>query len=410
MEVYLDNVSTTRPHLEVVEAMLPYLRDNFGNPSNQHHIGQAVRKAVSEAREKVSGLIGAKNPDEIIFTSSGTEANNFALKGVALANQKKGNHIIVSSIEHFSVLHSAKTLEKLGFKVTYLPVDAYGRVNPKDVQEAITKETILVSIQLANPEVGTIQPISEIAEIIRKKSKIRNPQSAIRNPHTKYLAKQQSEILFHTDAVAAVGIMDVDVERLGVDLLSLSGHQFYGPKGVGALFVRQGTRIIPMFDGGIQERGRRPGTENVPAIIGLGKIAEIAKREMNDWAGHILKLRQRLLKGLQERIEDISLNGHLDLRLPGNLNIGVRYVEGESLLILLDMEGIAASSGSACTSQALKSSHVLAAMGVDAIKAHGSLLFSLGRENTEEEIDYVLEKLPPVVKRLREMSPLGSKK
>lgn len=384
MEVYFDNVSTTKPHPEVVEAMIPYLRDNFGNPSNQHHIGTAARKGVSQAREQVAALIGS-TPDEIIFTSSGTEANNLALKGVALANQKKGKHLIVSSIEHFSVLHTARTLEKWGFEVTYLPVDSYGMVNPGEVASAIRDDTILVSIQHANSEVGTIEPIAEISEILRER---------------------KSEILFHTDAIATAGIIDVDVERMGVDLLSLSGHQFYGPKGTGALFVRQGTRITPLLDGGIQERGRRAGTENVAGIVGMGKAAEIAKQEMNNWSQHILKLRQRLFTGLNERIDHISLNGHPDLRLPGNLNIGVEFVEGESLLILLDMEGIVASSGSACTSQALKSSHVLKAMGVHPVQAHGSLLFSLGRENTEAEIDYLLEKLPPIVKRLREMSPL----
>jgi cysteine desulfurase len=390
MEVYLDNVSTTQLHPQALEAMLPYLRDNFGNPSNQHHIGTVARKAVSQAREQVAALIGGI-PDEIIFTSSGTEANNLALKGVAFARQQKGKHLVVSSVEHFSVLYSARTLEKQGFEVTLLPVDSYGRIEPGEVASAIRDDTILVSIQQANPEVGTIQPIVEIAEIIREKSEIRNPQSAI---------------YFHTDAVSTTGIIDVNVEKLGVDLLSLSGSQFYGPKGAGALFVRQGTRITPMLEGGIQERGRRAGTENVAGIVGLGKAAEIAKQEMGNWAEYILKLRQRLFTGLNERIDYVSLNGHPDLRLPGNLNIGIEFVEGESLLILLDMEGIVASSGSACTSQALKSSHVLKAMGVDTVQAHGSLLFSLGRENTEAEIDYLIEKLSPIVERLRGMSPL----
>ncbi|MBU1600079.1 cysteine desulfurase [bacterium] len=382
MDVYLDHVSTTRMHPEVLEAMMPYLRDNFGNPSNQHHIGQASRKGISQAREQVAALIGA-DTDEIIFASSGTEANNLALKGVALANQQKGKHIIVSSIEHFSVLHSARTLEKMGFQITYLPVDASGLVNPADVEKAITTQTILVCVQLANPEVGTIEPIEAISRITSSKG-----------------------VFLHTDAVAAVGIMDVDVERLGVDLLSLSGHQFYGPKGAAALFVRKGTRITPLFDGGIQERGRRAGTENVAGIVGLGKAAEMAKDQMCAWAEHILALKQRLWQGINKRIEHVCLNGHPDLRLPGNLNFGIRFVEGESILILLDMEGIMASSGSACTSQGLKSSHVLKAMGVKPVDAHGSLLFSLGRENTPAEIDYVLEKLPPIVKRLREMSPL----
>lgn len=386
MEVYLDHISTTKPHPDVIEAMMPYLRDNFGNPSNQHHIGQVAKKGINWAREQVCALIGATHPDEIIFTSSGTEANNLALKGVAEANQKKGKHIIVSSIEHSSILNPAKTLEKWGFKITYLPVDSYGLINPKDVEEAITDQTILVSIQLANPEVGTIQQIEAISEITLSK-----------------------DVLFHTDAVAGVGIIEVDVEKLRVDLLSLSGHQFYGPKGVGALFVRRGTKITPLFDGGIQEKGRRAGTENVPAIIGLGKAAELAKNEMHNWAKHILKLRERLFTGLSNRIEQISLYGHPKLRLPGNLNIGIKFVEGESLLLLLDMEGIVASSGSACTSETLKSSHVLRAMGVSPIQAQGSLIFSLGRENTEAEIDYVIEKLPPIVQRLRDISPLYKK-
>lgn len=382
MEVYLDNVSTTRLHPEVLEAMLPYLQDNFGNPSNQHHIGARARKGVSQAREQVAGLIGS-TPDEIIFVSSGTEANNLALKGIAFAKRQKGKHLVISQIEHFSVLYSAKTLEKEGFEVTYLPVDAYGRVNPDDVSAAIRDDTIIVSIQHANSEVGTIQPIEAIAEIT-----------------------QQRDVIFHTDAVATTGHMEVDVKRLGVDCLSLSGHQFYGPKGVGALFVRQGTRITPLLDGGIQERGRRAGTENTAAIIGLGKAAELAKLEMNNWANHILKLRQQLFTGLKQRIDHLYLNGHPELRLPGNLNISIKFIEGESLLILLDMEGIAASSGSACTSAALKSSHVLKAMGTDAIQSQGSLLFSLGRENTEAEMDYVIAKLPPIVERLRRMSPL----
>jgi len=284
-------------------------------------------------------------------------------------------------------LHTAKTLQKFGFEVTYLPVNSYGMINPEDVAKAVRKDTILVSIQHANPEVGTIQLIPEISEIIREKS----------------------EIYFHTDAVATTGIIDVDVEKLGVDLLSLSGHQFYGPKGIGALYVRKGVRIMPLFDGGIQERGRRAGTENVAGIVGLGKSAEIAKKHMHLWAEHILKLRERLFEGIKQQIDYIRLNGQPDLRLPNNLNISIKFVEGESLLILLDMEGIVLSSGSACTSVALKSSHVLKAMGVSPVDAAGSLLFSLGRENTQQEIDYVLEKLPPIVKRLREMSPLYKK-
>jgi cysteine desulfurase len=382
MEVYFDHISTTPLHPEVLEAMLPYLKKNFGNPSSLHRFGSEAKKAINKAREDVALLIGSDN-DEIIFTSSGTEANNLALKGVALAYQGKGRHIVVSSIEHFSVLHAARTLEKWGFKVTYLPVDFYGLVDPDDVSKAVSDETILVSIQLANPEVGTIQPIEEISEITRSKN-----------------------VLFHTDAVAAVGNIEVDVEKLGVDLLSLSAHQFYGPKGVGALYVRKGVRIVPLFDGGIQERGRRAGTENVAAIVGLGKAAEITRQNMKRWTNHILGLRKRLFAGLRDKIEELYLNGHPDLRLPGNLNITVKYVEGESMLILLDMEGIMASSGSSCASYALKSSHVLKAMGIDPVNAHSSLLFSLGQGNTEEEVDYCVEKMVSIVKRLRGMSPL----
>jgi cysteine desulfurase len=374
-------------HPDVFQAMIPWLQTEFGNPSNQHHFAKAPRKAIGEAREKVAGLIGAEDPNEVIFTSSGTEANNLALKGVALAKKERGKHIIVSSIEHFSVLHAARTLERWGFDVTYLPVDRFGLVRPRDVADAITDQTILVSIQLANPEVGTIQPVGEIGEIVHEKG----------------------EISFHTDAVAAIGVIDVDVQKLCVDLLTLSGHQFYGPKGTGALFVRRGTRLLPLFDGGIQERGRRAGTENVAGIVGLGRAAEIAKEKRESWSSKVLQLRQRLFSGLKKRIDHLDLNGHPTLRLPGNLNVSVKFVEGESLLILLDMEGIAASSGSACTSQALKSSHVLRAMGVDPVDAQGSLLFSLGRENTEEEIDYCIEKIPPIVDRLREMSPLYKK-
>jgi len=380
MEVYLDHISTTPLHPKVLEAMMPYLKDNFGNPSNQHHFGANAGKAIIKAREQVASLIGAE-PEEIIFTSSGTEANNLALKGIAQASKKR--HLIISSIEHFSVLNPARTLEKSGFRVTYLPVDKYGMVNPADVEAAITKDTLLVSIQMANPEVGTIQPIEAISKITSSKG-----------------------VLFHTDAVACAGSLKIDVNKLGISLLSLSGHQFYGPKGIGALYVRKGTRIMPLLEGGIQERGRRAGTENVPCIVGLGEAALIAKAEMEGWNKNILILRERLFSGLKEKIDHLYLNGHPELRLPSNLNVSVKFVEGESLLILLDMEGIASSSGSACTSLALKSSHVLKAMGVDPIQAQGSLLFSLGWENTETEIDYVIEKLPPIVKRLRLMSPL----
>ena len=384
-KVYLDHAATTPLHPEVFEAMLPYLRENFGNPSSLHDFGAATKNAIEEAREKVAELINA-NPNEIIFTSGGTEANNFALKGIAFANRHKGSHIIVSQIEHYSVMNSARVLDRMGFNVTYMPVDKYGLVDPQRIAKAITKETILVSIMHANSEVGTIEPIEEIAKITKEKG-----------------------IYFHTDAVATVGTIPVDVAKLGVDLLSLSANQFYGPKGVGALFVRRGVRIMPFMHGGIQEDGFRAGTENVPGIVGLGKAAEIAKRDLQDRINHLLPLRDRLMKGLSEKIGGIHLTGHPINRLPSHVSVCVEYIEGESMLLLLNMNGIAASSGSACTSRALKASHVLVAMGVPHILAQGSLVFTLGYENTEEDIDYVLEVLPPIVQRLREISPLYGK-
>jgi cysteine desulfurase len=381
-KVYLDHAATTPVHPKVLEAMLPYFSGKFGNPSNLHDVGREAKDAIDEARAKTAALIGAKS-EEIYFTSSGAESNNFALKGLAQAYSQKGNHIIVSQIEHFSVLHPAKTLEKSGFAVTYLETDKTGMVDPADVKKAITGNTILVSIMHANNEIGTIQPIEEIGKITKEKG-----------------------VLFHSDAVASVGWVPVDVRTLGVDAMSFSGHQFYGPKGAAAIFVRKGVRIKPLIEGGIQEDGRRAGTENVPAIVGLGKAAELAAAEIPHRMSYVSSLRDRLQKGLVEKIDHIVVNGHPTRRLPNNLNVSMWYVEGESMLLFLNMEGISVSSGSACTSRSLKASHVLVCIGTDAAVANGTLLMTLGMGNTAEDVDYVIEKLPPIVQRLREMSPL----
>jgi len=384
--IYLDYAATTPPHPEVVKAMLPYLSDAFGNPSSIHSLGQRTRAALEEARERVATLIGARS-EEIVFTSSGTEADNLAIKGVAYANENRGSHIITTSIEHHAVIEPCRFLEKRGFRVTYLPVDRYGLVDPEDVKRAITDKTILISVMHANNEIGTIEPIAEIGRIAREKG-----------------------ICFHTDAVQTVGHIPVNVNELGVDMLSVSAHKLYGPKGVGALYIRKGTRMIPLMHGGEQERGRRPGTENVPGIIGFGRAAEIAQRDMGGEAKHLVGLRDKLIEGLYKRIDGVFLNGHPTERLPNNVNISIEYVEGESVLLNLDLEGIAASTGSACSSGSLEPSHVLLAMGLSHQKAHGSLRLTLGRETTDEDIVRVLEVLPPIVARLRAMSPLLNKK
>ena len=383
--VFLDFGATTPADAEVVQAMLPYFSEAFGNPMSLHEWGQAAKEAVERARGEVAALIGAL-PEEVIFTASGTEANNFALKGVAWARKKKGNQVIVSAIEHHSVLHCARTLERWGFKVTQVPVDGHGFVDPQEVAKAITAETILVSIVHASGEIGTIEPIEEIGRITRER-----------------------EVPFHTDAVQTVGHVPVNVNNLGVDLLSLAGHQFYGPKGSAALFVRKGTRITPFIEGGIQEDGRRAGTENVPALVGLGKAAELARAGKLENTERLIGLRDRLVQGLKERIDHLRLNGHPTRRLPNNVNVCVEYVEGEGMLLFLSERGIAAASGSACTSRALKGSHVLLALGVPPEVAQGSLLFTLGRDNQAEDIDYLLQELPPIVNRLRSMSPLYRK-
>jgi len=384
-KVYLDNAATTPLLPEVREAMMPYLGDVFGNPSSLHGWGDGAREAIEVARVHVAQLIGA-SPEEIVFTGSGTESNNFAVKGLALAQQAKGKHVVISAIEHFSVLHSARTLEKLGFEVSEVPVDKHGLVDPEDVRQRIRKDTVLVSIMHANGEVGTIEPIQEIARITR-----------------------ELKIPFHTDAVATAGTIPVNVEELGVDVLSLAPNQFYGPKGVGALWVRKGVRIMPLLDGGMQEGGRRAGTENVLAIVGLGKAAELAGAQMKERIELLTPLRNRLLKELPGKIEHVVITGHPQNRLPGHASFCVEFIEGESMLMLLNSKGVAVSSGSACTSRALKASHVLIAMGISHELAQGSILFTIGIDNTTEDIDYVLEVMPPIVDRLRQMSPLYAK-
>ncbi len=379
--IYMDYNATTPIDERVLDSMLPYLREEFGNPSSIYSLAQRARKAVEEAREKLAKLLNC-DPKEIIFTSGGTESDNFALKGIAYANQDKGKHIITSQIEHHAVLNTCKFLEKQGFQITYLPVDRYGVVELEALERSITPQTILISIMFANNEVGTIQPIKEIARIARKYG-----------------------VYFHTDAVQAVGKIPIDVKELGIDLLSLSAHKFYGPKGVGALYVRRGVRIVPFIQGGEQEKGRRGGTENVAGIVGLGKAVEIAQEEMEEEEKRVRALRDQLEKGLLERIPEVILNGHPQNRLYNTLSICVKYVEGESMLINLDREGICASSGSACTSGSLEPSHVLLAMGVPPEVAHGSLRFSLGKFNKEEDVERVIEVLPPIVEELRKISP-----
>lgn len=380
--IYLDYAATTPTHPEVVKAMLPYFTEVFGNPSSIYSCGQEAKGVLEESRAKVANLIGAQN-EEIVFTSGGTEADNLAIKGTAYANENKGNHIITTSIEHHAVLETCKFLEERGFRITYLPVDEYGLVSPDDVRKAITDKTILISVMQANNEVGTIEPIAEIGKITR-----------------------EARIYFHTDAVQAAGHIPINVDELGVDLLSMSAHKLYGPKGVGALYIRKGTKLLSFMHGGEQERGRRASTENIPGIIGFGKAAELAQQEMGEEAERVTFLRDKLINGLLERIDHIQLNGHPQKRLPNNINISVTFVEGESMCLNLDLAGICIATGSACSSSSIEPSHVLLALGIPPERAHGSLRFSLGKWSTEEEIDRVLEVLPQVVAKLRAMSPL----
>lgn len=383
--IYMDHAATTYTRKEVLEEMLPFFTEYFGNPSSVHKFGRDVRKHVDIAREKVAKALGAL-PEEIYFTAGGSEADNWAIKGVAYANRNKGNHIITSKIEHHGILHTCEYLEKDGFEVTYLPVDEYGLISVEDVKNAITDKTILISIMYANNEIGTIQPIAEIGKLAREKG-----------------------IYFHTDAVQAVGSVKIDVKEQNIDMLSLAAHKFYGPKGIGALYIRKGVKLFNIIHGGAQERGRRAGTENVPGIIGLGKAIELATENLEEHSSRIAALRDKLIKGVLEKIPYSRLNGHPVKRLPNNASFCFRYIEGEALLLNLDMKGIAGSSGSACTSGSLDPSHVLLAIGLPHEIAHGSLRLSLGDANTEEDVDYVLEVLPEIVERLRQMSPLYEK-
>ncbi|MCK5534240.1 cysteine desulfurase NifS [bacterium] len=384
--MYLDHNATTPTHPEVVKAMLPYYTEIYGNASSFHQFGQQARKAVEEAREKVADFIGA-DAGEIFFTSGGTEADNFAIKGIAYANQAQGKHIITSQIEHLAVLNPCKYLEKQGFRITYLPVDKHGLINPEEVRKAITDETILISIMQANNETGTIEPIAEIGKIAKEKA-----------------------IYFHTDAVQSAGKIPVKVKELNVHLVSLSGHKLYGPNGMGALYIAKGTRIQPLMLGGHHEKNKRAGTENVPGIVGLAKAVEIAQITGEEEAVRLTNLRNKLESLIREKIEDVYLNGHPEKRLPNTLNMSFEFIEGESIILNLDMKGIAVSSGSACTSGSLNTSHVLKAMGIEAAVAQGSIRFSLGKDNTDEDIDYVSEVLPEIVSRLRAMSPLYKNK
>ena len=380
--IYLDYAATTPTNPEVVKAMLPFFTDIFGNPSAIHSYGQEVNEVIEQKRNQIARSIGAC-PEEIVFTSGGTEADNFALKGTALINEAKGNHIITSSIEHHAVIETCKFLEKRGFEVTYLEVDENAVIDPADVKKAITNKTILISVMHANNEVGTIEPISEIGKIAL-----------------------EAGICFHTDAVQTLGHIPIDVNKLGINLLSMSAHKLYGPKGIGALYIRKGTRLLPFMHGGKQERGRRSSTENVPGIVGFCKALELAHQEMQSELERLSFLRDKLIKGLQDNIPHTKLNGHPINRLPNNANVSIEFVEGESMLLNLDLEGICASTGSACSSSSLESSHVLMAIKLPPEQAHGSLRFSIGKWTTEEDINRVIDVLPPIVAKLRAISPL----
>ena len=378
--VYMDYAATTPVRPEVLEAMAPYFSERFGNPSSLYALAREAKEAVEEARGRVAAAIGA-DPGEIFFTAGGTEADNWAIKGTALRG--KGDHIVTSAIEHHAVIQPCRALERQGYRVTYLPVDEFGRVDPADAEDAIADETILVSVMAANNEIGTIQPIRAIADIAHDHG-----------------------VPFHTDAVQAIGAYPVDVDDMGADLLALSAHKFGGPKGAGALYIRRGTRIGTFMDGGAQERGRRAGTENVPGIVGLGRAIELATADIEGHSRRLAAMRDRLIQGILDDIPDTRLNGHPVERLANNVSVAFRYVEGESILLLLDALGIAASTGSACTSTSLEPSHVLTACGLPHEEAHGSLRLTLGSRNTEEDVDYVLSVLPGVIGRLRDISPL----
>ena len=380
---YMDYSATTYVKPEVLDAMMPFFTEKFGNPSSFYGISRETKMAVDNARAQVAKAINC-DPNEVYFTGGGSEADNWAIKGIATAHMKKGNHIITTKIEHHEVLHTCEFLEKFGFEVTYLDVNEEGFVDLKQLEEAITEKTILVSIMFANNEIGTIQPIKEIGALCREK-----------------------KVLFHTDAVQAVGSVPVDVKEMNIDLLSLAGHKLYGPKGIGALYIRRGVRIDNLIHGGGQERGRRAGTENIPGVVGLGKAIEIATENIEENRARLTVLRDKLIDGILERIPYARLNGPRgDKRLPGNSNISFEFIEGESILLSLDFEGICASSGSACTSGSLDPSHVLLAIGLPHEKAHGSLRTTLGAASTEEDVEKLLNELPPIIERLRNMSPL----
>jgi cysteine desulfurase len=384
--IYLDYAATTPMRSEVLEAMQPYLTEVFGNPSSIYSYGHEAKAGVDKARTAVASLLGARE-EEIVFTGGGTEADNFAIKGIGFANRSKGNHIITSSIEHHAVLETCQFMETQGFAVTYLQVDKYGMVDPDDVKNAITPETILITIMHANNEIGTIQPISEIGRIAR-----------------------EAGVYFHTDAVQTAGHIPSDVNELNVDMLSTSAHKLYGPKGVGALYLRKGIRIVPLIHGGEQENNRRASTENVAGIVGFGKAAELAKLELKVESTRIAAMRDRLVNSLEKNIDEIQLNGHRTRRLPNNINLTVAYTEGESIVLNLDLKGICASTGSACTSSSLEPSHVLVAIGLPQEIAYSSFRITLGKWNTDEDIDRVIQVLPEVIADLRSMSPLYKKR
>ncbi len=380
--IYFDHAATTQVKPEVLQAMLPFFTQSYGNPSSIYQFAQTNKRALEESRETIATILGAQ-PNEIFFTSGGTESDNWAIKGIAESLKDKGNHIITTKIEHHAVLNPCHYLEKHGYEVTYLDVDKNGLVSPEQVEKAIKKGTILISIMFANNEIGTIMPITEIGKI----------------------AKEHG-VVFHTDAVQAVGQIPIDINKLHIDLLSLSGHKFYGPKGIGVLFIRRGIKLPPLLHGGAQERGRRAGTENVPGIVGLAKAMELAYQDLETKNIKIQALRDRLIEGVYDTIPYAQLNGDRKQRLPNNVNFSFDFVEGESLLLLLDMEGIFASSGSACASGSLDPSHVLLALGLSHEKAHGSIRFTLGEDNTMEDVEMLLTKLPAIVQKMREMSPL----
>lgn len=385
-KVYIDHAAGMPLDQRVFETMKPYFMEKYGNPSSSHFFGTSARDALTNSREKVARLIESEKREEVIFTSGGTESNNLAIKGVAHRNREKGNHIITTTIEHISVINICKHLQKQGFEITYVPVDTQGIVDPEKIRDAITDKTILISVIYANGEIGTIQPVMEIGKIAR-----------------------DNQICFHVDAVAAAGKIPINVKEENINLLSISSNDLYGPKGVGALYIERGTKIQPVMQGGGQERGLRSGTENIPGIVGIGKAAEIARQELEAEGRRTSRLRDKLIEGVLETIESSYLNGHPTRRLPNNANLRFSYIEGESLILGLDMLGVQLSSGSACTSKTLEPSHVLIAIGLAHEEAHGSLVFTLGKQNSEEDVDYILEVLPGVVKRLRAMSPLTPK-